>query len=195
MAGGDIMRRLTHWAKRGVLMMALVVTAFATSGHAPDAGWVRSYASVYGDPSRWDCGVYVEDQCRGYWFPYTQTSHYWHCDWSDRRSLWSGLHRGRTFGVAHRTAPLGSWMEIQVPTPDQRGVTVVLARVIDRGPYAPWDIDMTQPLVNYLGFTARDWGVQPIIYRLREDLPRFCPQHGYGTTTERPPLRAFTPEG
>ena len=152
---------------RTILGLALVVTAVATSGHAPrTTGWEHTRASVYGDPSRWDCG---------YWKPGVGCTGYWE--------------------VAHRTAPLGSWMEIQVPTPDGHGVTVILVRVVDRGPYAPWAIDMQQPLVEKLGWSAKSWGLREVKYRLRPDMGRYCPAHGEGHHTQRPPFRALIPEG
>ena len=178
---------------RTILGLALVVTAVATSGHAPrTTGWEHTRASVYGDPSRWDCGYWKPGVgCTGYWE--ANTSHYWHCDARD--SAWGVMRRGESVGVAHRTAPLGSWMEIQVPTPDGHGVTVILVRVADRGPYAPWAIDMQQPLVEKLGWSAKSWGLREVKYRLRPDMGRYCPAHGEGHHTQRPPFRALIPEG
>jgi hypothetical protein len=182
---------------RVFLGILLSLVAFTTSGYSVDP-WTHTQMSVYGDASRWDCGHFYDGACRGYWWKpgIAQTSHYWHCDWSDQRSPWSGLHRGQAVGVAMRwPVPLGSVVEIKAPL-KSGGTGVVLARVVDRGPYGvPWDIDAQWDLPKVFGWTAAEWGLRPVAYRLRPDIPAYCPGHGHTPLSRRPPLVALTPEG
>lgn len=174
------------------LAMALATAALCLSG---SSGFVETRMSVYGDPSQWDCGYWLDGSCQGYWG--ARYSHHWWC--SDQGtpgdSPWSTMRRGEAVGVAMRwPTPLGIWVEIHAPTPDG-GTSVVLARVVDRGPYAPWDIDAGQDLVEQLGWTAETWGLQWVTYRIRWDLDRYCPRYGYGDSSHEPPLMALSPEG
>jgi rare lipoprotein A len=76
--------------------------------------------------------------------------------------------RKRTEGVAHRTLPCGSQVEIRLA-----GKSVVLP-VIDRGPFAnKADFDLTKNAADQIGLG----GVAAIEYVERQDLPRISTPH------------------
>ena len=141
--------------------------------------WVR--ASGYGPPTEWDCGHVVDGQCLGY-FGF-RTAWGWRCD-LEANHAWAVLDPRRSFGVAHQSLPLGTWIEIQYveptsPTGERPAPgPSVLAPVTDRGPYAPWGddggFDLQAPLV-----TAMGWSVEVSWYKVRVlDIPRYCPAEG-----------------
>jgi rare lipoprotein A (peptidoglycan hydrolase) len=67
-----------------------------------------------------------------------------------------------TVGVAHRTLPCGTQVEIR-----RAGKTAVVP-VIDRGPFAnDATFDLTKPVADELGVT----GVDPISFVQRDDQP------------------------
>ncbi|MBF6621761.1 MAG: hypothetical protein ITG02_16230 [Patulibacter sp.] len=73
--------------------------------------------------------------------------------------------RKRTEGVAHRTLPCGSQVEIR-----HEGTSVVVP-VIDRGPFAnKADFDLTKNVADEIGLD----GVEAIEYVERRDLPRIA---------------------
>ncbi len=68
-----------------------------------------------------------------------------------------------TEGVAHRTLPCGTKVEIRL------GSRSVVLPVIDRGPFANGaDLDLTKNVANRIGIT----GVSTVQYAVRHDLPR-----------------------
>lgn len=68
-----------------------------------------------------------------------------------------------TVGVAHRTLPCGTQVEIR------RGGGTVVVPVIDRGPFANGAMfDLTKPAADRIGVD----GVDPVSFVQRDDLPR-----------------------
>jgi hypothetical protein len=71
--------------------------------------------------------------------------------------------RPDTVGVAHRTLPCGTQVEIR------RGGKTVVAPVIDRGPFANGaTFDLTKTVADQVGVG----GVDPVTFVQRDDLPR-----------------------
>jgi rare lipoprotein A (peptidoglycan hydrolase) len=66
-----------------------------------------------------------------------------------------------TVGVAHRTLPLGTLLELSVP-----GRPTVRARVIDRGPYGYGrTLDLTEATIKRMGFSStRMFGVRLVAW-------------------------------
>jgi len=80
-----------------------------------------------------------------------------------RRTACGQTLTARTVGVAHRSLPCGTQVEIR------RGGRTVVAPVIDRGPFANGAVlDLTKNLADDLGVT----GVQRVRYLPRTDLRR-----------------------
>jgi hypothetical protein len=71
--------------------------------------------------------------------------------------------RPDTVGIAHRTLPCGTQVEIR------RGGRTVVAPVIDRGPFAnDASFDLTKVVADQVGVD----GVDPVSFVVRDDLPR-----------------------
>jgi rare lipoprotein A (peptidoglycan hydrolase) len=76
-------------------------------------------------------------------------------------------------GVAHRTLPCGTRVEIYY-----RGRSVTVP-VVDRGPYTSASWDLTQAAAQALGFDGRDWiGVlSPLATSVRAHAARHHRRH------------------
>jgi hypothetical protein len=79
-----------------------------------------------------------------------------------------------TVGIAHRTLPCGTQVEIR------RGAKTVVVPVIDRGPFANGaTFDLTKPVADEVGVG----GVDPVSWVQRDDLPLVA------TPASAPPMR------
>jgi len=168
------------------LAWVLLVLLFGTAHAHHDWRWVTS--SSYGEPSKYDGGVWVDGKPTGYFGH--ELSWYWHCaergaDGRLPTHDWAFL-RATSRGVAHQTLPLGAYVEMVLPTPDGRTVAVVLP-ITDRGPYGAWGeptlpngggFDLQETVVWSLGWeSSSEWGLRSHRARLRPDLGRYCPRH------------------
>jgi rare lipoprotein A (peptidoglycan hydrolase) len=79
-----------------------------------------------------------------------------------RRTAAGHVLTASTVGVAHRSLPLGTLLELSI-----FGRPTVLARVIDRGPYGRAStLDLTEATIRRMGFSsARAFGVRPVVWR------------------------------
>jgi len=169
------------------MTLAMAVSAICITCVRSDDGWYQGHASAYGlEASVWDQG-----------YGGLRTAWGFHCDPGDQ-GPWAVMSR-ESVGVAHRTLPLGSWVELRIPMPHDWGYLQVVAPITDRGPFVEdWDWDLQEPLVLLAGwgragpppawlegegpfFNRRD-----IEWRLRPDLPRHCPAFGYTTQPQIP---------
>jgi rare lipoprotein A len=125
-------------ATLGVAALGLIVAPpVARAASAVDAGraqratWKRAVASAYGP------GLY------------------------GRRTANGQILTASTVGVAHRTLPLGTVLQLSVP-----GRLTVRARVIDRGPYGYGrTFDLTEATIKRMGFSsARMFGVRSVAW-------------------------------
>jgi len=167
------------------LAWVLLVLLFGTAHAHHDWRWVTS--SSYGEPSKYDGGVWVDGKPTGYFGH--ELSWYWHCAERGRNGKlpthdWAFL-RYSSRGVAHQTRPLGSYVELVLPTPEGRTVNLVLP-ITDRGPYAPWGepsqttaggYDIQETVIWDLGWaSSSEFGLRTHRARPRPDLGRFCPR-------------------
>jgi hypothetical protein len=177
-------------AQRSVVAFALALALLATLFHGVKAHhewrWVAS--SSYGEPSEWDGGHFDDAGNPTGYFGH-ELSWYWHCAEKGASGAlpdhdWAFL-RYSSRGVAHQSRPLGSYVEMILPTPAGRMVTLVLP-ITDRGPYGPWGepsqpggggFDIQETVIWGLGWeSSSEWGVRAHLARPRPDLGRFCPR-------------------
>ena len=78
-----------------------------------------------------------------------------------RRTANGQILTAATVGLAHRTLPFGTLLEVSIP-----GRPAVRVRVIDRGPYGPGStLDLTEATIQRMGFSsARAFGVRPVAW-------------------------------
>ena len=115
----------------GAAALVLVAPPIARAGPAPRAARQRVVASAYGP------GLY------------------------GRRTANGQILTAATVGVAHRTLPFGTLLEVSIP-----GHPAIRARVIDRGPYGLGStLDLTEATIKRMGFSsARAFGVRPVAW-------------------------------
>ena len=168
--------------------LALSLLALLFSRATAHHEWKTVTSSSYGEPSAWDGGVWVDGKPTGY-FGHA-LSWYWHCAERGRNGKlpthdWAFL-RYSSRGVAHQSLPLGAYVEMILPTPSGRMVSLVLP-ITDRGPYGAWGdptlpngggFDIQETVAWSLGWaSSSEWGLRTHQARLRPDLGRYCPRH------------------
>jgi len=78
-----------------------------------------------------------------------------------RRTANGQILTAATVGIAHRTLPFGTLLEVSIP-----GRPAIRARVIDRGPYGLRStLDLTEATIKRMGFSnARAFGVRTVAW-------------------------------
>jgi hypothetical protein len=169
------------------LLLAFGVLASLVSDVSARSGWREVTSSSYGEASKWDGGVWVDGQPTGYFGH--EMSWYWHCAKRDASGEWPthdwALLLRSSRGVAHQTQPLGSYVELVLPTPKGHTVTLILP-ITDRGPYSQWGspaqangggYDIQETVIWSLGWaSSSEFGLRAHLARPRPDLGRFCPR-------------------
>ena len=182
--------RSIPWQLRALGMIFIVGLALwaAITVARAEGGWRMTQATSYGPASQYGQGFYWGEGG-------SYTSWGWHCsplvDGSIPVNPVSTVQRGTSLGVAHRTLPLGSWIELLMPRPDGTTVRLVVP-VTDRGPYAAgFDLDVQEPLVQAVGWRGavappgtsgvawgEYWGHPWVSYRPLPEWGVYCPRRG-----------------
>ena len=154
------MRKSRHFTLRWALVLAiLAITALAPAVAQAGTGGASSYAAPKPSAASTSAGLYTFSAWRvggASWYGPGLYGNGVAC---------GGTLRPSTVGVAHKTLPCGTMVKFK-----HRGL-VVMARVIDRGPYITgrsWDL--TEAAAEALDF--EDVGVGPVQYSIAKSFAR-----------------------